>query len=200
MQENPHTCLNRNWKESDAFHLKFPQAKRVSPVILIRGCDEDRPRNFLTEIRVEPSGGTKPGMHAEAAQSCPVGSTSLSCPCPSQTPRLLSPRSRGQALRTRGCVRGARAVCVCVWPARSGAPAALVSDMGVVAAHSRGLCARSERGDAWRTRPGCAGHRPSAQRAFLCPRLSPRVRRAPGLGALGSAAPSAWTSSPDFFR
>lgn len=128
MQENPHTCLNRNWKESDAFHLKFPQAKRVSPVILIRGCDEDRPRNFLTEIRVEPSGGTKPGMHAEAAQSCPVGSTSLSCPCPSQTPRLLSPRSRGQALRTRGCVRGAHALCVCVWPARSGAPAALVSE------------------------------------------------------------------------
>lgn len=187
MQENPHTCLNRNWKESDAFHLKFPQAKRVSPVILIRGCDENRPRNFLTEIRVEPSGGTKPGMHAEAAQSCPVGSTSLSCPCPSQTPRLLSPRSRGQALRTRGCVRGARALCVCVCGLPGQVPPPRSS-------------ARSERGDAWRTRPACAGHRPSAQRAFLCPCLSPGVRRAPGLGALGSAAPSAWTSSPDFFR
>lgn len=115
MQENPHTCLNRNWKESDAFHLKFPQAKRVSPVILIRGCDEDRPRNFLTEIRVEPSGGTKPGMHAEAAQSCPVGSTSLSCPCPSQMPRLLSPRSRGQARGHVVAFAGpTRCVCVCV--------------------------------------------------------------------------------------
>lgn len=115
MQENPHTCLNRNWKESDASHLKFPQAKRVSPVILIRGCDEDRPRNFLTEIRVEPSGGTKPGMHAEAAQSCPVGSTSLSCPCPSQTPRLLSPRSRGQARGHVVAFAGpTRCVCVCV--------------------------------------------------------------------------------------
>lgn len=170
MQENPHTCLNRNWKESDAFHLKFPQAKRVSPVILIRGCDQDRPRNFLTEIRVEPSGGTKPGMHAEAAQSCPVGSTSLSCPCPSQTPRLLSPRSRGQALRTRGCVRGAHALCVCVCDLPGQVPPPRSSAKWASWRHIPEGCAR---GASEATRGERAPHAPGTGRPLSEPSCAP---------------------------